>query len=192
MPRAGLSRERVVQAAATMADEAGLSNLTLAALAEELGVRQPSLYKHIDGVDGLRRELSIRAKESFADTLSRAAVGRARGDAVRALAGAYRDWVRAHPGQYEAMGPAPDPDDAEDVAASDRIVRVVTDVLAGFGLHDTAAIHATRALRASLHGFATLEQAGGFGLPIDVDASYALLVDGLVRGLDSSDWTAPG
>ena len=171
-----------------MADDVGLANLTLAALAEELGVRQPSLYKHIDGVDGLRRELSIRAKEGFADALSRAAVGRARGDAVRALAGAYRGWVRAHPGQYEAMVPAPDPDDAEDVEASDRIVTVVTDVLAGFGLRDAAAIHAARALRASLHGFVTLENAGGFGLPIDVDASYELLVDGLVKALGSSDW----
>lgn len=174
-----------------MADDGGLANLTLAALAAELGVRQPSLYKHIEGADGLRRELSIGAKESFAEALSRAAVGRARGDAVRAMAGAYREWVRAHPGQYEAMGPAPDPDDAEDVAASDRIVAVVTDVLAGFGLRDAAAIHATRALRASLHGFATLENAGGFGLPIEVDSSYALLVDGLVRALESTDWAAP-
>ena len=54
MPRAGLNGDRVVDEAERIADEVGLANLTLAALAERLGVRQPSLYKHIDGLAGLR------------------------------------------------------------------------------------------------------------------------------------------
>lgn len=167
-----------------MADDLGLANLTLAALAAELGVRQPSLYKHVDGADGLRRALSLKAKEDLAETLSRAAVGRARGDAVHALARAYRDWALLHPGLYEALVPAPDPHDMLDVAASDRIVSIVTDVLAGFNLRDEAAIHATRALRACLHGFVTLERAGGFGMPVSIDASFEQVIDSLVRGLD--------
>ncbi len=167
-----------------MADDLGLANLTLAALAEELGVRQPSLYKHVDGADGLRRALSLKAKEDLAEALSRSAVGRAREDAVHALARAYRDWALAHPGLYEALVPAPDPHDTQDVAASDRIVSIVTDVMAGFSLRDEAAIHATRALRACLHGFVTLERAGGFGLPVNIDASFEEMIDSLVRGLD--------
>ncbi|HJY03666.1 MAG TPA: TetR family transcriptional regulator, partial [Streptosporangiaceae bacterium] len=51
MPRAGLTEARVVDEAEQMADEVGLSGLTLAALADRLGVRYPSLYKHVDGMD---------------------------------------------------------------------------------------------------------------------------------------------
>jgi AcrR family transcriptional regulator len=75
-----------------MADEVGLSRLTLAGLAARLGVSQPSLYKHIDGMDGLQRGLAIRAKNELAAILARAAIGRERGDAITASAHAY--WLR--------------------------------------------------------------------------------------------------
>jgi len=45
------------------------------------------------------------------------------------------------------------------------------------------AIHAARAVRSALHGFVSLEAAGGFGLSEDVDESYARLVGLLDRGL---------
>jgi len=67
-------------------------------------------------------------------------------------------------------------------------VRVFTAVLAGYGLSGDDAIHATRAVRAALHGFAALESGGGFGMSQPVDASFdrlvALLDDGL-RGLEA-------
>ena len=72
MPRAGLTERRVVDEAERIADEVGLSRLTLAALAERLGIRQPSLYKHVDGMDGLQRSLAVRAKTELADILTRA------------------------------------------------------------------------------------------------------------------------
>ena len=40
-----------------------------------------------------------------------------------------------------------------------------------------------RAVRALVHGFLTLEQVGGFGLPDDVGASFDRAVDALVAGL---------
>jgi hypothetical protein len=52
-------------------------------------------------------------------------------------------------------------------------------VLAGYRLAGDDAVDAARALRAALHGFVVLEAGGGFGLPVDVDRSYARMVDGL-------------
>ena len=187
MPRAGLTTDRVVAEAERIADEVGLARLTLAALAHRLGVRQPSLYKHVDGLDGLRRGIAVRAKDELAGTLARAAVGRSRGDAIAALAGAYRRWALQHPGRYAAAQRAPAPDDPEDQAASQAVVCVVTDVLAGFELRDDDVIDAVRALRSALHGFVTLEVTGGFGLPADIDRSFDRLVRGLVRAF--STWT---
>lgn len=167
-----------------IADEAGLPRLTLAALADSLGVRQPSLYKHIDGMKGLQRSIAVRAKAELADTLGRAAVGRSRGDAIRAVAGTYRQWALEHPGRYAATVRAPMPGDVQDEAASAAAVKVVLEVLSGYHLDGEAAIHATRALRSALHGFVSLETSGGFGLPVDIDHSFDQLVDALITAFE--------
>jgi AcrR family transcriptional regulator len=186
VPRAGLTQARVVEEAELIADEDGLARLTLAAVAGRLGVRQPSLYKHIDGMDGLQRSIAMRAKNEMAAVLARAAVGRSRGDAIESMARAHRAWALQHPGRYAAMMRAPIAGDADDEAASRATVQVTFDVLAGFGLHDDDAIDAARALRSALHGFITLETSGGFGLPADIDRSFDRLVRGLVRAF--SGW----
>ena len=54
-PGAGLDPERVVDAAAAIADAEGLDAVTLARVAGGLGVRAPSLYNHVDGRGGLLR-----------------------------------------------------------------------------------------------------------------------------------------
>jgi AcrR family transcriptional regulator len=179
VPRAGLTEARVVEEGERIADEVGLPSLTLAAVAERLGVRQPSLYKHISGTDGLRRSIALRAKNELAGVLGRAAVGRARGDAIASMAHAYRMWAKEHPGRYAAVQRAPVPGDRDDEVASANVVRVASDVMAGYELHDDDAIDAIRALRAGLHGFVTLEAAGGFGLPVDIERSFDRLVAGL-------------
>jgi AcrR family transcriptional regulator len=183
MPRAGLSAERVVQEAEVLADEVGLGQVTLAALAERFGVRQPSLYKHVDGIDAVRHAISVRAKRELADVLGRAAVGRSGQDAVIAIASAYRAWALKHPGRYAATVRAPLVGDAEDEAASLAAVGVVTDVLDGYGLSGEDAIDATRALRSALHGFLALEAASGFGLPVDIDRSFQRMVLAVAGGL---------
>jgi AcrR family transcriptional regulator len=92
-----------------MADEAGLPRLTLAALADRLGVRYPSLYKHVDGLDGLQRSIAVRAKNELAATLARATVGRPRGDAIASMSHAYRNWALQHPRplRRRTAGPCP-------------------------------------------------------------------------------------
>lgn len=182
MARAGLSTERVVDEAARLADEVGLDRVTLSALAERFGVAQPSLYKHVDGVGGLQRQLAARATRDLGEALGGAAMGRAAGDALFAVAAAYRRFALDHPGRYAATVRAPDPADAEHTAATDRVLSTVLAVLAGYGLTGDDAVDAARALRSALHGFAALEAAGGFGLPRDVDRSF----DRLVAALDTA------
>ncbi|MFV0432899.1 MAG: hypothetical protein ACK5LO_02785 [Leucobacter sp.] len=46
-----LSRDRIVRAALEIADDHG--RLTMAQLAKHLGVTSPSLYNHVDGLDGV-------------------------------------------------------------------------------------------------------------------------------------------
>lgn len=179
MPKAGLTQAIVTDEAARMADEVGLSRLTLAALARRLGVRQPSLYKHVQSLDALQRNISVLAKTELAGILARAAVGRSRADAITSISNAYRAWALQHPGRYTAAQRPPTPGDLDAEAADQAVVGIVLDALAGYGLSGDDAIDATRALRAALHGFVTLESAGGFALPVSIDRSF----DRLVRAL---------
>jgi hypothetical protein len=111
--------------------------------------------------------------------LSAVAVGRARSDALHAIANAYRGYAWAHPGRAAAAVSAPDRDDAEHVAAAEAAFTVLLAVLDGYGIDGQDAVDAVRSLRAVMHGFVTLEAAGGFGLPRSVDATYTRLIDAL-------------
>lgn len=181
MPRAGLTTLRVVKEAEDVADEVGLTHLTLAAIAPRLNVRMPSLYKHVAGIEDLKRLVSIRAKSEMADVLARAAAGKAGTQALTAMFRACRGWADTHPGRYAATVRAPEMDDDDDLQASNAVLEIVLAGLAGYNLRREDAIDAARALRATLHGFITLEQAGGFGLPADVDRSFERLISALAE-----------
>jgi len=183
MPRAGLDTERVVDAAAQIADADGLDAVTLARVAGALGVRAPSLYNHVEGRGGLLRALALRGVRELTAALRDAAVGRSGSDAMRATADAYRAYAHAHPGLYAASVAAPAPGDREHQAAARETVDVVFAVLRGWSLDGDDAVHAARAFRSGVHGFAVLEAAGGFGMPVDLDASFERLVATLAGGL---------
>ncbi|MFJ5986337.1 TetR/AcrR family transcriptional regulator [Lentzea sp. NPDC092896] len=184
MPRAGLVPAAVIAAGAQLADEVGFEALTMGLLAERVGVRTPSLYRHVESLDALRRGIALQAQRELGEVAARAAVGKAGPDAIHAFADAYRRWVIAHPGRYTATVRAPAADDEEGRRVSDDSLRALFAILAGLGLRDADAIDAARALRSAVHGFASLESAGGFGLPRDVDASYRVLIEVLIAGLE--------
>ena len=183
--RAGLTREAVVAAAAVIADGEGIAALTLARLAAELEIKPPSLFNHVAGLPALRRELRLLALRELCDALTRASVGKSRGDGVRALARAYRAFVKQHPGIYaETLAAAGD--DPEVTAVANRIIEVCSAVMSGYQLKRDEAIHALRAMRSVGHGFATLEAARGFGIPVNIDESYEWFVDNFIAGLEAA------
>ena len=175
-----------MRAAADLADEIGYDALTLTALASRLKVAVPSLYKHVGSLDDLRRGVALVAIEGLTSAM-RGAVdeghGRGSGTDLNALATAYRRYVLDHPGRYAATVRAAPAGDPELRAASDAAVRVVLDVLETYGLRGDDLIHAARGLRAALHGFASLETAGGFGLPQTVERSFGWMVENFEGGL---------
>jgi Tetracyclin repressor-like, C-terminal domain len=155
------------------------------------GVRTPSLYNHVGSLDDVRRRVALLALAEIGDALRDAAVGRARDDALVAIARAYRAYARAHPGRYAATQRAPAAGDEELGATAGRAVDVLLAVLGGYGIEGEDAIHAARAVRSALHGFVALETGGGFGLPVALDESFDRMVAALARGLGETRATSP-
>jgi len=183
MPRAGLDADSVVDAAARLADSEGLDKLTLARLADRLGVRAPSLYAHVNGLADLRARIGAHAVAQMTATMTAAATGRSGREALQAVADVYRQFARAHPGMYAAMQRAPENPDDETAAAVRRLVDVFAAVLRGYGLEGDDAIHGVRLVRSALHGFVTLENEQGFRMPISLEETYRRLIAMLDRGL---------
>ncbi|MGI5207014.1 TetR/AcrR family transcriptional regulator [Spirillospora sp. CA-108201] len=179
MPRAGLTPERVVRAAADVADEAGPEKLTLAAVARRCGVSLPGLYKHVDGLDAVRRGIAMLAVEELAARLAAAVAGVAGREALVELSAAYRGYAAERPGRYALSVRAPAPGDTEHEAVSDRAVAVVASAFKGYRLDDGGLVHAIRMWRIACHGFVTLERDTAFGLPESLDETFRRLVDAL-------------
>jgi AcrR family transcriptional regulator len=179
MPRAGLTAEKVVAAAAELADRDGLDAVSLSALADRFGVRVPSLYKHVAGLGDLQRRLSAEGAAGLLAALRPAVKGKRGAAALFAAGAAYRGYARTHPGRYQALQRADGPRDER----AAEIVGLLLGVMADYGLTGQDAVHAVRVVRSAWHGFAELERVGGFGLPASVAASFATLLDTLDRGL---------
>ncbi len=186
MPRAGLAAVSVTEAAAALADEVGFDQLSMGLLAERLGVKTPSLYKHVDSLADLTHRIAILSMVELGDAVRDATQGRAGGDALAAAAQSLRAYVKEHPGRYAAWNAAlpTGPDDAL-IAASNRLLGSLSAVLRGYQLEPSDEIHALRMLRSMLHGFATIEVTGGFQFDTDVDESFRWMVNLIDRGLQS-------
>ncbi|BCJ47264.1 TetR family transcriptional regulator [Actinoplanes ianthinogenes] len=186
MPRAGLDPAAVVTAAADLADEVGLANVTMGLLAERLGIRAPSLYKHVASQADLTRRIAALALTELGDSLRDALQGRAGRDALAAAARTFRAFVVEHPGRYSATIrlDAGSPDDPVAVAGA-RVLDSLAAVLAGYQLDPADTVHALRMLRSLFHGFAVIEAAGGFEMDTSVDESFAWMIGFLDRGLSA-------
>ncbi len=187
--RVGLDQATVVEEAAKLVDEEGIEQLTLGRLAERLGVRTPSLYNHVAGLPGLKRDLALYCLRDLLDGIVRTTIGKSGAEAILALANAYRAYAREMPGRYALTLQAPGPGDPELQAIAQEIVDVLQAVLAPYRLSEEEAIHAIRSLRSIVHGFSSLEVAGAFGMPVDLDASFHWLIHLFIAGLRRSQST---
>ncbi len=184
MPRAGLTPARVVAAGAQLADEVGYADATLSKLAERVGVRTPSLYKHVAGQDDLNRRIAALALTEAADAIGAATQGRAGRDALGAAARALREFVLTHPGRYAAtISVTPTGPDDPLALAEARALGVFVAVLRGYAIAPQDMTHALRALRSVFHGFASHQAGRGFQWETDVDESFEWLIALVDEGL---------
>jgi AcrR family transcriptional regulator len=166
----------VVVAARRLLEEEGAGALTMRRLADQLGIKAPSLYKHLPDKTALEAAIIATGLEEAAArfeaavdsaTTGGAATGDAAGGgaaAISALAGAYREFALAHPHLYRLIhnGPLPRqhlPAGVEERAAA-PLLRVA-------GSRARA-----RALWAFAHGMVMLELDQRFPPDADLDAAW--------------------
>lgn len=183
--KAGLDKDIILKTAADLADAEGIANVTLKALAEKLGVKPPSLYKHINGLEELNKALMLYGWKSLEKKVTRAAVGKSKEDAIRAIFYAYRDYVKEHPGVFEAMQWYNMYQSEENLQATEEIVAVLFQVLSAYDLQEEQKVHIVRMFRVFLQGFLMVEIHGGFGNPVSITESFDFSLEILLNGIEN-------
>ncbi|WP_067468502.1 TetR/AcrR family transcriptional regulator [Actinomadura macra] len=177
MARTGITADRLTRTAAELADELGFERVTVSAVARRLGVRDPSLYAHIENARELKVRVALLALEEMADGVADALAGRAGKDALVAFANAYRAYAAAHPGRYTAARFELDPETAAG-SAGPRHTEMTRAILRAYDLPEPDQTDAVRFLGSVFHGFVSLELAGGFRhTPRAAEASWTWTLD---------------
>jgi AcrR family transcriptional regulator len=156
-PRPGLTRERVLHEAIDLADEVGISALSMRKLAQRLDVEAMSLYHHVrDKTDLLDGMLDVIVRD-----FERPATGGDWRSAIRASAISAHDALVAHPWAPGLMTTA--------TAGPTRLgyMDALLGRLRAAGFSAELTHHAYHALDSHIVGF-TLWQAGFASLPMDL------------------------
>jgi AcrR family transcriptional regulator len=176
-----LDPDQVLLAAERLVSAQGWESLTMAALAADLGVRAPSLYRHVDSLDALRRALRSRMLVDLSDAVRAAVMGKSGMDGLHALTDAYRTFAREHSARYLAQGTLPGDEDTR--REGRRVGEAGYAVLSSFGLTEDELPVATAQLAALVHGFVSLELVQTIDWVADPDAAYDGLIEIFAAGI---------
>lgn len=174
-----LNRAAVVDRAAQLADEIGLHQLSFTRLGRALGIAPPGVYRHVANLTELRAAIHAHAARDVTAKLSAACTGLSEKQALAALARALREWAKEHPGQYEALQVAPEPDDPVGQIAANELLAVISASLQGYELSEDDLTDAIRFIRSTVHGFVTLELGGGFKQARSIEATFDHILESL-------------
>jgi AcrR family transcriptional regulator len=188
-----MDRTSVIEAACVLADKEGFGNLSLASLSASLGRHASSLYNHVDGLDGLRRDVTIQALRELSEELRAAVLGRGGPAGLRAIAGVYRSFAEQKPGRFEALSTwrhRTDVPDKEITSAFLPGVDAIHAVMTSFGLEGDGVDFATRAFVSAIVGFVQIS-VGAFYGPPSSDDTYEHLISLFETALSEGTWPGP-
>lgn len=178
-------------AARRQIEAGGAGALSLKALAQELGMAGPSLYRYVRSRDELLTDLLVEAYGDLADAVEAVAGPADPAERVRGFARAYRAWARARPGAYDLLFGTPVPGYAAPPEVTTPVARRALAVLAAAVAELTGdgpgSLTAATRIWARLHGLVDLELGGHLaplGTSVDglvaaeIEDSIAMIVSG--------------
>ena len=201
--RAKTTDEAILDAAARILETGGLDALTMQAVAAEVGVRAPSLYKRVRDRAALVQGVQESASAELGAALRDVAKGKDPRADLLAMADTFRAFAHRRSGAYGLLFAAL-PDDMRVAPETNQaaVAPVITAIAAlqtrgaknkhgGRGAKTGAKaagdppLEAARLFVAFAHGFVSMELAGAFRLGGDVDRAWrtgvATIVDAVAE-----------
>lgn len=180
-----LSRQDVVDAAIHCLQQDGESGFGVNRVAHQLGIRPPSIYKHINGNDELRRAVAIEGMLRLTEYLNHQVQGiQTHQCLIRAIAAGIRQFFHHHPALHTVITTTPIDGDPGYESAKQAFLAFNSEHLQPFEIEGDELIHAIRALVSACHGFVLLERSKRFTAPQSLDDSYEWLISSLIFALE--------
>ncbi|MET7277539.1 TetR/AcrR family transcriptional regulator [Kribbella sp. NPDC005582] len=171
-------RDEVKQHAWEQIATAGVAALSLNAIAKQMGVSGPALYRYFANRDELITALIRDAYRSLADAVRAAYDG---GADLVGLAGAIREWALVDPHRYLLIYGTPVPGyhaPADTTAISDEVMTVIVEAAGP----PATAVRRGLLFWTRVHGVLSLELAGHFqGMDVDPAALVTAEVEALAN-----------
>jgi AcrR family transcriptional regulator len=176
------SHTEIVAAALALINEAGADNLSMLAVAQRVGVRGPSLYKHFVDRAALLKAAEIQLFQELGTVLADASAG-GESEAAKRMAFAYRAFAKRNPRAYALMF-ASVLAEREAAAVRQAAALPVLELFLRLFRNDfSAALSAARTMTAFCHGFVSMELADAFRLGGGIDHAFAEGIEAVLAGI---------
>jgi AcrR family transcriptional regulator len=176
------SVDEIVLAGRRILEAEGLESLTMQRVALAVGVRPPSLYKHVHDRGDLIRLIGSAVVLDLGQRLDESVRSGDPRHAVRRMLEAFRTFAHTNPEGYQLLfARLPEgwrADDALTAGISQAVVRAVGDLTGG-----DHALEAARTVVAWAHGFLSMELAGAVRPGGDVDEAFAFGIERITAAL---------
>jgi AcrR family transcriptional regulator len=161
----GDRRAQIADTARALLDAEGPQALTMRRIAAALGIKAPSLYKHVPDKTSLEALVVATGFTELAGTLAAAARTADGADKLAAIAAAYRGYALAHPHLYRLMTYQPL---RRDLLPAGLEAQAAEPLAQAAGYDQARA----RAMWAFAHGMVSLEIDGRFPPHADLDQAW--------------------
>lgn len=183
MTRAGIDKTAIIKNAAQLVNQAGMEQITMKMLADKLGIKPPSLYNHIKGLEDLKKQLMIFGWTQAKEKLLLSLAGVSGYDAIKAMCYAFYDYATENTGLFEVMLWYNKFQNEEAAEATAELLAVIFKVTRSLDIPDNYCFHLIRTFRGFLEGFFLLVNNGSFGHPLPITDSFEISVNILIAGI---------
>lgn len=183
MEKTKLDKNIVIRKAAEIVNKMGVEQITLKMLANDLGVKSPSLYNHIKGLDDLKKQLMIYGWKQMEERIIQSVIGISGYDAIKAMCYAFYDYATENAGIFNAMLWYNKFQDEEMAEATSGLFSILLKLTASLNFPEEYCLHLIRTFRAFLEGFFLLVNNGSFGHPLPIRDSFELSLNVLMEGI---------
>lgn len=183
---AQVDRDRIASKARELIEADGIDQLSLAKLASELGIKAPSLYRHVASKAELLQAVNVLTNEELVATLMQAVamLGDPK-DRLRAMAHAYREFAHRYPVTYGLAFSNLAPESRPDAGLLEVLALPVQDVWAAIFSAEIS-LAALRGAWALMHGYVSLELNQQFQRGGDLDRTFEQIINAYIAGWEKA------
>lgn len=183
MQKRNLTKEKIFQAAFSLADEIGLNQVTFPKLAEKLGIKYPSLYNHFKNMDDLRIGMTVYLLNNLNSVLMKRLIGKSGEAAIREFAHVYREFAFENRTAYGLFMNIPSTEDKEVIRLAKEMSNIIYQILEFYIKDKTKLVHKGRSFRSLLHGFVSLYSFGYLHGEVNLEDSFQSMIDDFILSL---------